>query len=155
MQEASFGIARNPPSATRPPPAVHGPRMRLLVSSGADLALGRDGVGFRVSAAPHRPRMPDLERALIVPASVFRSPEEVVHHPMLSLGRKREILRRWAWDEYLIEVAQGEGMPDGPPSRLDEVKLALLGLEDEWRPHPAAPAAFLPRYDVDRSLLAA
>src|SRR5687768_16381814 len=49
-------------------------------------------------------RAPDLERALINPAAAFRSPGEVVHHPMLSLGRKREILRRWAWDEYLIEV---------------------------------------------------
>jgi hypothetical protein len=99
--------------------------------------------------------MPDLERALIVPASVFRSPDEVVTTPCSRSAASAKSSGAGPGTNNLIEVAQGEGMPDGPPSRLDEVKLALLGLEDEWRPHPAAPAAFLPRYDVDRCLLAA
>ncbi len=83
---------------------------------------------------------PDLEQALVSPASVFATPDEVVRHPLLSLTCKREILWRWAWDEHLIEVAQSEGMPDGPPSQLEQVKTALQALGREWSPDPAAPA---------------
>jgi hypothetical protein len=95
---------------------------------------------------------PDMDAALLDPAAVFRSPDEVVRHPLLSLDAKREILRRWACDEQLIEIAQWEGMPEGPPSRLAEVRSALLRLADEWHPHPAAPAAFAFRYEVDERL---
>ena len=96
--------------------------------------------------------MRNLERALINPAGVFRLPNEVVLHPLLSLACKREILGRWAWDEYLIEIAQSEGMPEGPPSRLGDVKEALHRLGDEWHPHPSAPAARVLRYDLDPRL---
>lgn len=96
--------------------------------------------------------MPNLERALINPAGVFRLPNEVVLHPLLSLACKREILGRWAWDEYLIEIAQSEGMPEGPPSRLGDVKEALRRLGDEWHPRPSAPAARVLRYDLDQRL---
>ena len=96
--------------------------------------------------------MPNLERALINPAGVFRLPNEVVLHPLLSHACKREILGRWAWDEYLIEIAQSDGMPEGPPSRLGDVKEALRRLGDEWHPHPSAPAARVLRYDLDPRL---
>jgi hypothetical protein len=89
---------------------------------------------------------PDLDQALVSPAAVFAVPDEVVRHPLLSHACKREILWRWAWDEYLIEVAQAEGMPEGPPSRLEEVRRALQRLGEEWRPHPAAPAMRLPTF---------
>ena len=56
-------------------------------------------------------------------------------------GVKREILRRWAWDEQLKEVAASEGMAEGEPSCLDEVRAALLSLDAAWRPKPSAPAA--------------
>jgi hypothetical protein len=87
---------------------------------------------------------PDLERALVSPAAVFAEPDEVVRHPLLSHACKREVLWRWAWDEHLIDVAQAEGMPEGPPSRLEEVRTALQRLGEEWRPPPAAPALRLP-----------
>ncbi len=87
---------------------------------------------------------PDLEQALVSPATVFASPNEVVRHPLLSLTCKREILWRWAWDEYLIEVAQAGGMPEGPPSQLGEVRTALQALGSEWSPDPAAPALRAP-----------
>jgi hypothetical protein len=87
---------------------------------------------------------PDLEQALLSPAAVFAEPDEVVRHPLLSHACKREILWRWAWDEYLVDVAQAEGMPEGPPSRLEEVRTALQRLGEEWRPPPAAPALRLP-----------
>ncbi|MBE7244989.1 MAG: ETC complex I subunit [Actinomycetospora chiangmaiensis] len=90
------------------------------------------------------PALPDLERALVNPAAVFATPTEVLDHPRLLPGCKREILRRWAWDEHLKEVAAAEGMAEGEPSQLDAVKAALLALGETWHPHPAAPAAAMP-----------
>jgi len=75
------------------------------------------------------PVVPDLARALVNPAAVFRSPEDVLRHPVLDLKCKRRILQQWAWDEYLMEVASNEAMPDTAPSRLAEVKAALAKLE--------------------------
>jgi hypothetical protein len=99
--------------------------------------------------------MSNLERALVNPAAVFARPDDVVRHPLLSLDCKREILWRWAWDEYLIDLAAAEGMADGPPSRLGEVRAALVRLGHDWRPHPAAPAAFVVRYEALENALAA
>lgn len=89
------------------------------------------------------PDLPELERALVSPAAIFASPDEVLRHPLLTLDCKREILWRWAWDEYLIDLANVEGMPEGEPSRLDEVKTALRLVNMGWSPDPAAPAAFM------------
>ena len=83
---------------------------------------------------------PDLEQALVSPGAVFARPEDVVRHPLLSLTCKPEILWRWAWDEYLVDLAQAEGMPEGVPSRLDEVRTALQALGGMWSPDPAVPA---------------
>jgi hypothetical protein len=74
-------------------------------------------------------RRPDLERALINPAAAFTSPQEVLHDPSLTLDDKREVLRRWAWDAWLLETAADEAMAEGEPSRLDEVKDALHALD--------------------------
>ncbi|QEX23257.1 hypothetical protein FRZ61_31930 [Hypericibacter adhaerens] len=82
-----------------------------------------------------RSGMPDLDRALINPAAVFRSPREVVEHPHLTAASKRELLARWAWDEYLLQLASDEAMPEGrEPSRLDEIKCALLSLKERDTP---------------------
>ena len=96
------------------------------------------------------PTLPDLNRAFVNPAAVFGSPEDIVRHPLLTIDCKREILWRWAWDEYLIDVAQAEGMPEGPPSRLEEVRTALQRLGEEGRPPPAAPAMRLPAFVPER-----
>jgi len=98
---------------------------------------------------------PALDRAFVNPAAVFRSPEEVVRHPLLSLGCKREILWRWAWDEYLLDLALADGMPEGEPSQLAEVKAALRHLGQEWSPDPAAPASRAVRYEQHDLSLAA
>ena len=80
------------------------------------------------------PKPPDLERALVSPAAVFRAPRDVVDCPDLTCASKREILMRWAWDEQLLQLASDEAMPDGHElSRLDEVKCALLALEEAER----------------------
>lgn len=106
-------------------------------------------VGARVQAGPFAvPRLgrrdPDWERALLNPAAVFGTVRAVLDHPRLMRGFKREILRRWAWDEHLKEVAAAEGMAAGEPSCLDEVRAALLSLDAAWRPKPTAPAAAIP-----------
>jgi len=99
--------------------------------------------------------LPDLDRAFINPAAVFSAPDEVVRHPLLTIDCKREILWRWAWDEYLLDLANADGMPEGEPSRLPEVKAALRLLDCEWSPDPAAPAAYVVRYDRPSLSLAA
>jgi hypothetical protein len=101
------------------------------------------------------PEMPELDRAFINPASVFGSPDDVVRHPLLTIDCKREILWRWAWDEYLLDLANADGMPEGEPSRLPEVKAALRLVNAEWSPDPAAPAAFIVSYVPDGQRLAA
>jgi len=99
--------------------------------------------------------LPELDRALVNPAAVFRSPEDVVCHPLLSLDCKRGVLWRWAWDEYLLDLALADGMPGGEPSQLAEVKAALRLLGQEWSPDPAAPAARPVRYEQHGLSLAA
>lgn len=83
-------------------------------------------------ALQHDSTLPEgLERALVSPSSVFNSPAEVLGHPQLGIGQKWEILRRWAWDEYLLDLATEEAMPDTEtPSRLEEVRTAMLQLEE-------------------------
>ena len=101
------------------------------------------------------PLLPDLDRALVAPAAVFSSPHDVVRHPLLTIDCKREILQRWAWDEYLLDLADAEGMPEGEPSRLDEVRAALRLVNREHSPDPAAPAAFIVPYHRGDTALAA
>lgn len=72
----------------------------------------------------------DLDRALLDPAAVFATPRDVLRDPSLTVQNKHDILQRWAWDEYLIELASDEAMPEAAtPSKLDQVKSALLELE--------------------------
>jgi hypothetical protein len=101
------------------------------------------------------PSLPDLDRAFVNPAAVFSSPEEVVRHPLLTIDCKREILWRWAWDEYLLDLANADGMAEGEPSRLPEVKAALRLVNMEWSLDPAAPSAFIVHYCSDDNALAA
>ncbi len=92
----------------------------------ATAALAWMDPSYGVAAVGHRP---DLDRALVNPAAVFSSPQEVLHDPTLTLEDKREILRRWAWDAWLLETAADEAMAGGEPSRLDEIKAALKALD--------------------------
>jgi hypothetical protein len=66
-----------------------------------------------------------------------------------------EILRRWALDAYLIEVAMTEGMPQGEPSRLHEVIDALIDLEDAENLAATAEAMQARPADTDRAAHAA
>ena len=88
--------------------------------------------------------LPDLDHALVTPASVFASPDDVVRHPRLTIDCKREILWRWAWDEYLLDLALADGMPEGESPRLPEVTAALRLLSIEWSLVLVAPAMPIP-----------
>ena len=95
------------------------------------------------------------DRALVNPAACFASPDEVLRDPKLCMEQKREILRRWALDAYLIEVAMTEGMPQGEPSRLDEVVDALLDLNAAENSASLAQAGHAHAANADRSAQAA
>ncbi len=79
----------------------------------------------------------------------------MVRHPLLTIECKREVLWRWAWDEYLLDLAVADGMPEGEPSRLPEVKAALRLLDTEWSPDPAALRMSIPRLEQHGLALAA
>jgi len=65
-----------------------------------------------------------LEAAILDPASVFRSPDQVEHDPTLGRDDKLAILRSWEEDARELAVAEEENMAGGEPSRLDEVVAA-------------------------------
>ena len=73
----------------------------------------------------------DLQRALENPRASFASPSEVVANDELSRAQKVQILKRWAYDARLIEVAQEENMMGGASSGLAEVLNALHALGEE------------------------
>jgi len=71
-----------------------------------------------------------MDRALLDPAAFFADPEDIVKNPNLSFDKKRELLHRWAFDAYRVEVIAAEGPGPYARSRLDEVIDALIALED-------------------------
>jgi hypothetical protein len=75
-------------------------------------------------------RRVNIVRALADPAAFFADPEEIVNHPNLSFEEKRELLHRWAFDAYRIEVVAAEAPRRYEHSRLDEVIDALIALEE-------------------------
>ena len=54
--------------------------------------------------------MVDVEKALVDPALVFKTPEEVLADSELSREQKIKILRRWEYDVRELQVAEEEGM---------------------------------------------
>jgi hypothetical protein len=64
------------------------------------------------------------------PAAYYASPQDVLDDHDLSPAQKRDVLRRWALDAYLIELALFRGEPQSEPSRLDEVIYALFDLDE-------------------------
>ena len=75
----------------------------------------------------------DYDKALLDPADVFETPEEVLQHAELSKAQKVEILRRWEYDASEVAVAEEEGMQGDKPLMLRRVMLALEELTDgKW-----------------------
>ena len=73
----------------------------------------------------------DLKRARLDPAAVFSSPEAVAEHPELSREQKTDLLMRWKYDAYRLEVAEDENMMGDRPSILDRVVMALEAMVAE------------------------
>ena len=72
--------------------------------------------------------MVDVEKALVDPALVFKTPEEVLADSELSREQKIKILRRWEYDVRELQVAEEEGMEGPQPVTLDVVLRALRAL---------------------------
>ena len=81
-----------------------------------------------------------MDRALVDPTAFFADPEEIVMHPNLSFDKKRELLHRWAFDAYRLEVIGAEMPRLHERSRLDEVIDALIALEEAAVTGPARAA---------------
>jgi hypothetical protein len=104
--------------------AEHGARAPdILARHGATDIHQHDLVPRRYLAA--RPDASDLERALLDPTAVFRTPEEVLARQDLTRDQKAAIRQRWRYDAIELEVAETEGMRDGEPDLLDRVLDAL------------------------------
>lgn len=69
--------------------------------------------------------MIDLQKALLDPTSVFKTPEEVVRNQELTREQKIDILRRWEYDARELQVAQEENMRTNQPDILDSILKAL------------------------------
>ncbi len=81
--------------------------------------------------------MIDYDRALLSPASVFKSPTDVLKERSLSMRQKKEILNRWEHDARLLQTASDENMTGGERSNLEQVQEAQRAaedLEDQLRP---------------------
>jgi hypothetical protein len=72
--------------------------------------------------------MVDVEKALLDPALVFKTPEEVLADNELSREQRIKILRRWEYDVRELQVAEEEGMEGPQPLTLDVVLRALRAL---------------------------
>ncbi len=75
--------------------------------------------------------MTDIEKAMLNPTAVFRTPEEVLLREDMSREQKIEVLRRWAYDARQLQVAEEENMGGQQPDFLDEILCALQAL-DAW-----------------------
>jgi hypothetical protein len=70
----------------------------------------------------------DLEKALLDPAGVFKTPGDVVQKSDLSRDQKIQILRRWEYDARELQVADEESMTGPQTTSLDAVLAALRSL---------------------------
>lgn len=73
----------------------------------------------------------DIDKALLDPTSVFKSPKDVVNNNSLSKQQKIEILKRWAYDAKELEIADDENMTaTGKASDiLDDILRAIESLK--------------------------
>ncbi len=75
--------------------------------------------------------MTDIEKAMLDPTAVFRTPEEVLLREDMTREQKIEVLRRWAYDAGQLQVAEEENMAGQESDILDQICRALHAL-DAW-----------------------
>jgi hypothetical protein len=83
--------------------------------------------------------MVDLEKALVDPGFVFKSPQEVLANKELSREQKIEILHRWEYDARQLQVAEEESMEGPQPVTLDAVLQALRAIGAPADPERSPP----------------
>jgi hypothetical protein len=72
--------------------------------------------------------MTDIDKALLDPTSVFKTPEDVLKVKDLTREQKIEILRRWEYDARELQVADDESMTGGSNNLLERVLESLSAL---------------------------
>ena len=72
--------------------------------------------------------MTDIDKALLDPTSVFKTPEDVLKAHDLTREQKIEILRRWEYDARELQVADDESMTGGSNNLLQRVLESLSAL---------------------------
>ncbi|HKQ33198.1 MAG TPA: hypothetical protein VJV40_08335 [Thermodesulfobacteriota bacterium] len=82
--------------------------------------------------------MTDIDKALLDPTSVFRTPEDVLKANDITRDQKIEILRRWEYDARELEVAADENMIGNNSDLLERVlkSLGKLGYESDPDKNP-------------------
>ena len=70
----------------------------------------------------------DYQQALRDPCRVFGEPGNVLSHPALDAGQKREILESWWQDAVRMSESAGENMRGGEEPMLKSVRDALREL---------------------------
>lgn len=83
--------------------------------------------------------MIDIEKALLNPASVFKTPEEVFKAKDISREQKIKILRNWEYDARHLQVAEEENMLGPQADVLDQIISALRKLDAELDPEHSPP----------------
>lgn len=86
-----------------------------------------------------RYRGTDLSRALLDPASIFESPDELLRLGSIPNDLKVEILSSWAYDASELAVAEEEGMGGGEGSCIEPVMEALDGITGGFDSEHVAP----------------
>jgi hypothetical protein len=64
------------------------------------------------------------------PSTRYAAPQDVLRDVTLSEAKKRDVLRRWALNAYLVELAISLDDPVSIPSRLDELIDALIDVDE-------------------------
>ena len=70
----------------------------------------------------------DFDRALIAPEQVFTTPMDVVVTESMTPEQKLKVLKHWEANARDLQVASEEAMTGPQPSRLGEVRAAILKL---------------------------
>lgn len=83
--------------------------------------------------------MVDVEKALLDPGLVFKTPQELLANDELSREQKIEILRRWEYDARQLQVAEEESMEGPQPVTLEAVLEALRAIGAPADPERSAP----------------
>lgn len=61
----------------------------------------------------------------------FRKPSEIVHDPMLTLARKRQLLAYWGSDIHAVSGTPAlRSYAHGPAVSIDEIQAALCELDE-------------------------